>query len=157
MAREIVSLARRAELIPVVAGWLWGEWSRHRGRSVEAVAQRLAARAAAEDGPEATFVALDGGVPVATASLTLADLGTRPDLTPWLASVYVDPPHRGRGHAAALVRAVEDAARAQGTGTLWLYTRDAAGLYAGLGWVEAARDVDMGHAVTVMRRELGRA
>jgi GNAT superfamily N-acetyltransferase len=68
---------------------------------------------------------LDREKPVATASFVAADLASRPDLTPWLASVFVDLPYRGRGHAALLVRRVEDAARAAKTETLWRYTPDA--------------------------------
>lgn len=147
----IVSIQQRPDLIPAAASWLWAEWARRKGRTLAMVTARLAARAE----PEQTFVALLDGVPVATASLVNADLDTRPDLSPWLASVFVDPPFRGQGHAAALVRRVEDAARAQGVGTLWLYTQHAAGLYAKLGWETVGPEMDRGISVTLMRRTLG--
>ena len=61
------------------------------------------------NGPEETFVLLDQGRPVGTASLAHTDLAARPDLTPWLAEVLVEPGSRGRGDATALVRRVEPA------------------------------------------------
>src|ERR1700760_3345502 len=123
MATETVTLSQKPSLIPQVAQWLWTEWRRRKVRTLDRVANRLAARAAS-GGPEQTFVVLDGGTPVATASFVVSDLVSRPDLTPWLASVFVDPPHRGRGHAARLVRRVEEAARAANTEILWLYTEN---------------------------------
>lgn len=150
---EIVTVRDRPDVIPTIALWLWSEWARHKGRSQQRVIDRLRARASM-DGPERTWVVLDDATPAATASLVLDDLDTRPDLSPWLASVFVDPAHRGRGHAWRLVQVVEDAARAGGTDTLWLHTEHAAGLYARLGWIAVGEEVDHGHAVTLMRRSL---
>jgi GNAT superfamily N-acetyltransferase len=108
------------------------------------------------NGPEESFVLLDGDTPAGTASLAHDDLDSRPDLTPWLAGVYVPPAFRGRGHAAALVRHVEAAARAAGVGTLWLYTWTAAPLYARLGWVQTGleHEIKRNHQVVLMRRDL---
>jgi len=153
MTIELVTISQQPSLIPQVARWLWAEWARHKGRTLDMVSGRLEARAAA-GGTEQTFVMLDGKVPVATASLVAADLASRPDLTPWLASVFVDRPHRGRGYAARLVRRVEEAALAIGTETLWLYTPDAQGLYAKLGWEIAGSEVDYDKLVTLMWRRL---
>ena len=75
-----------------------------------------------------TLVAAPGqAVDTATASLVSNDLPSRPDLTPWLASVLVRPEFRGRGYSAPLVRHVE-AAAAPIESTLWLYTWTAAPL-----------------------------
>jgi len=152
MTATIVSIREDPALIPVVAAWLWHEWGRRKGRTIEMVMARLSDRLAADF--EDTFVRLDNDVAVATASLVNADLDTRPDLSPWLASVFVDPPARGRGHAAALVRRVEDAARLAGVETLWLHTEHAPGLYAKLGWEAVGPEMDHQFAVTLMRRNL---
>jgi GNAT superfamily N-acetyltransferase len=77
-------------------------------------------------------VLLEDGAPAGTASLDHADLDTRPDLTPWLANVFVAPEFRGRGHARRLVRYIEAASRTGGgTEVLYLHTEDAMALYAG--------------------------
>ena len=89
-----------------------------------------------------------------TASLTAHDLDERPDLTPWLAGVFVRPDVRGRGYAGLLIAAVEQEARAASIPMLWLYTREAERVYARAGW----RTVDTiqrdNSAYALMRRDL---
>src|ERR1700733_5752221 len=86
----IVSTADRPDLVPVVAGWLWSEWRRKKGQSFEetlrAVQESVTARLLAR-----TFVLLADGQPVGTASLAAHDLEERPELSPWLAAVFVAP------------------------------------------------------------------
>ena len=78
----------------------------------------------------------------------------RPDLTPWLAALYVAPAFRARGTGAALVRAIEDHARAVGTKTLYLYTSEAEPFYAGIGWKVRERFTQNSEAFALMAREL---
>lgn len=118
---EVVAIADRPDLAPTVSGWLWVAFWRDAG-STRAEVNALVARATARRGPPQCFVLLVDGIPVGTASLAAADLDARPDLTPWLAGVFVVPEVRGRGYATLLVRAVEEAARAAAVRTLWLYT-----------------------------------
>ncbi len=148
----IVTLTGRPELLPVVAGWLWEEFLRWDGYTLEQTRDILAGLSV----PFRCLVLLEDGAPAATASLAAEDLDERPQLSPWLAGVYVVPEARGRGLARALVSAVEEAARSAGIGTLWLYTGRSAGLYARLGW-HAAETVERAGkpAVTLMRRDLG--
>jgi GNAT superfamily N-acetyltransferase len=135
----------------LVACWLHQEFGHPGGPDAAAIARMIAAP---PDGPEESFLLLADGVPVGTASLAHDDLKARPDLTPWLAGVLVRPEHRGRGHAAALVRHVEGFARAAGVATLWLYTWSAEGLYAGLGWEREGPEQERGRPVVLMRRAL---
>ena len=91
---------------------------------------------------------------VGSASLLEHDLDSRPDLGPWLASLYVAPAHRHQGLGAALAeRVVEEAARL-GVPTLYLFTFDRAGYYARLGWRHLAPALCHGHPVRVMTRDL---
>lgn len=85
-----------------------------------------------------------------------SDLESRPDLTPWLGGLYVESAFhsRSRGHVTALVRCVEDCARAASVPLLWLYTASAEGLYLQLGWQSVGIEQENGHAVTLMRRAL---
>ncbi|MGH7049047.1 MAG: GNAT family N-acetyltransferase [Acetobacteraceae bacterium] len=135
---DIVTLSERPGLLPAVSTWLAG-------------------RHASPAAPERCFVLLAGGIPAGTASLTASGLAARPDLTPWLANLFVPPAFRGRGHAARLVAAIETAARAASIPTLWLVTRHAEGLYARLGW-QAVGPADFhGEAAVLMGRDLGPA
>jgi GNAT superfamily N-acetyltransferase len=152
---QIVTLAERPELLPILARWLRDH------HAPDAPIARFAAclaRRIAPVGFEQCFVALDGripgGIPLGTASLTLHGLEQRPDLAPWLTNVFVAPEFRRRGHARRLVAAVEAAARAAAIPTLWLYTRAAERLYAPLGWRPAGAELIEGDPVTLMRRDL---
>ena len=100
--QEIVRIAERPDLVPMVAQWLWDEWHLDAGDSLEAI--RNAVAASSTSGPPQTFVLLVDNRPVGTSSLVAHDLDERPDLTPWLAGVLVIPEARGRGHVIHLIQ-----------------------------------------------------
>jgi GNAT superfamily N-acetyltransferase len=149
----VVSTAERPDLAPVVAAWLWAEFSRARGSSLDETLEAVRISATAERMPR-TFVLLVDGKPVGMASLAAQDLETRPDLTPWLAGVFVEPAARGQGLAGHLIGAVEDECRRLSIPTLWLYTRSAEKVYRRAGWrtVETFALGDRSYAL--MRRDL---
>ncbi|NKC32213.1 GNAT family N-acetyltransferase [Falsiroseomonas selenitidurans] len=148
----IVALSDRPDLAPLVAAWRIEAFFQGPGPWTEA--RMLAALLAPKRGPEETFVCFAAAEPVGTASLVCQDLESRPDLTPWLAGVVVQPAHRLRGHASALVRRVEAFARQAGVAEIFLYTSRAEGLYARLGWQRMGLEWDKGREVVLMRRAL---
>jgi len=97
-----------------------------------------------------TFVAMADGAPIGSASLVVNDMSVLPDLTPWLAGVYVAPEHRRSGVGAALVRRVMVEAAALGVDRLYLYTHDRMRFYRGLGWETIAPRFYRGYLMTVM-------
>ena len=147
-------IAERPDLVPMVAQWLWDEWHLDAGDSLEAIRDAVAA-SVSPSGPPQTFVLLVDNRPVGTASLVAHDLDERPNLTPWLAGVFVIPEARGRGHVIHLIQAVEVACRSAGVGTVWLHTAGAERVYARAGWhsVEAIQRHGR-RPVTLMRRDL---
>jgi GNAT superfamily N-acetyltransferase len=151
MAYTIVAVTDRPELAPVVATWLVSEFGYPGSRTVEELTAKILAPPI---GPEESFVLLDQDRPVGTASLSHDDLASRRDLTPWLAGVFVEPAHRGRGYASVLVRRVEAFASAASVPTLWLYTWTAESLYARLGWERVGPETDRGEEVMLMSRRL---
>jgi GNAT superfamily N-acetyltransferase len=150
MSELIVTTAERPDLAPATARWRWEAFFRPLD-DIIAEAQRTAA--AAELMPR-TFVLLIEGEPVGTASLVAHDLEERPDLTPWLAGVFVVPRARGRGYAARLVVAVEQQASAAGIPMLWLYTGKAERIYVRAGWQTIETVQHNGRPVALMRRTL---
>jgi len=154
MPLVIVSTAERADLAALTARWQWEAFVRDAGRPLEPMIARAEAAAAAAAWMPRSFVLLSDGEPVGTASLTAHDLEERPDLTPWLASVYVVPQARGQGHAARLVRAVEQHAAAGSVATLWLYTNTAERIYQRIGWRTVESVQHDGYPVALMRRDL---
>lgn len=82
-----------------------------------------------------TFVALDDeGRPLGSASLVVSDLASRPELTPWMASVYVHADARRRGIGGALVDRIVQQAHELGVDEMYLFTPDQMPLYAAHGW-----------------------
>ncbi|MCF4127853.1 GNAT family N-acetyltransferase [Methylobacterium sp. SyP6R] len=154
MPHAIVTNTERPDLMPVTARWRWEAFAQGQGRSLAEVTAAESEGAAGPGPMPRTFVLLVDDEPVGMASLAAHDLDTRPDLTPWLAGVFVVPHARGRGHAARLVAAVEAYAASLGVATLWLYTRTAEGIYARIGWrtVETVAHRDKMYAL--MRRDL---
>jgi len=153
MKISVVSTSDRPDLIPVVACWLWDEFWRHNGHSPDLTLDAVRKSVTARPMPR-TFILLAGGEPLGTASLAAQDLDERPDLTPWMAGVFVEPHARGRGYAAHLIAAVEDECRATSISTLRLYTRTAERIYARAGWrtIEIVQHNDKPYAL--MRRDL---
>lgn len=148
----LTTIAERPDLADPVGAWLWQEWGRKRGRAI-GDSRALVASRTARVGPDQCFVVLRDGLPVATASFTASDLDGS-SLHPWLASVYVDPAHRGIGLARLLVASVEGAAREAGFARLWLFTAGAAGLYGSMGWIYERLVDDRGQPSVLMRRDL---
>jgi acetyltransferase (GNAT) family protein len=107
--KQIVTLADRPDLAPIVADLIWNEWSRHDGFSYKQTLEYVTRSSEGKDIPQ-SFVLLDDGEPVGTSSLVAADMKERPDLTRWMASVFVVPAARRRGHVIPLIQTVEIAA-----------------------------------------------
>jgi GNAT superfamily N-acetyltransferase len=149
---RIVGIAERIELVPTIARWHWDEWGHHDPEgSLQSWTEGLAQRTRPAGVPT-TFVALDGDAPIGSACLVEHDMSTRPDLSPWLAGVYVVPERRGRGVGSALVRHATERAGAFGIPTLFLYTNGAEAVYAKLGWRARERQTYEGRTVTIMER-----
>jgi GNAT superfamily N-acetyltransferase len=151
---SIVSTSERPDLVPVTARWRWEAFLRDSGLPFEPVLEAATRTAAASCPIPRTFVLLVDDEPVGTASLAAQDLDERPDLTPWLAGVFVAPHARRNGYAGLLIAAVEREARAASISTLWLYTRAAERIYARAGWETVETVMHAGKPFALMRRQL---
>jgi N-acetylglutamate synthase-like GNAT family acetyltransferase len=127
-------LADHRELIPAVARWYHMEWGHLRpGETVEDRAARVEQACGHCEIPT-VFVSLADDELLGAASLIEHDVSTRPDLSPWLAGVFVAPEKRRRGVGTALVKRVLQEARALRIPRLYLYTTGSGALYFKLGW-----------------------
>jgi len=133
---RIEQLAERPDLLPVVATWIYQEWwTRVDGASAGTLTDLLGTHMALDQMP-LTLVATLETLPVGTATLLAHDVGTEqwPQLSPWLAAVYVVPEYRYRGSGAALVNTIVEIASALGVEALYLQTAGSDRFYARLGW-----------------------
>lgn len=152
MARRIAAVSTRPELAPLVAQWRVDAFYDYPGGYT--VQEMTALILEPPIGPEETFVLFERGQPVGTAALICTDLGTRQELPPCLAGLFVEPAFRGRGYATALIQRVETFALAAAVPVLWLYTTTAEALYARLGWQRVGTEKGGGEEQVLMKRAL---
>lgn len=134
-------LAHHKHLIPEIVELSYGEWGRlfdAAGVDKAHLAQILEQRAVTDALPIAV-VALQDGALIGTGSIKLAEPGTRPGLSPWLAGMYVKEAHRGGGTGAQIVRFLEAKAKSLGVAVLYLSVGKAPAFYERLGWTVVER------------------
>ncbi|MBF4558172.1 GNAT family N-acetyltransferase [Pseudomonas sp. p50] len=155
---QIVYLCDHPALIPELAELNFKEWGHFKPHdTLEARTERMR-QACGKGAVPTVVVAIEDSQLLGGALLIDSDLASRPDLTPWLAGVYVKAEHRGRGVASALVTRIVEEAAVLGIPELYLYTDTSQSLYGRLGWevVEDTLD-DEGLAITVMKRDTSKA
>jgi predicted N-acetyltransferase YhbS len=134
------SLRDKTDLLRTVADRIWNAWSKDRGLSLEEVIQKLEGIIASDD--EFTLVAHAGKKFVGTVSVIKSDLAERPNLTPWIAAVWVDQEYRKHRMGSALVEAAEQRSRERGEHALYLCCApELRPFYSGLGWTEIESNV----------------
>ncbi len=153
MRTSLVTTADRPDLVELTTRWKWAAFSRDTEQFEDVLRRAQLGSAMGLIIPQ-TLVLLVDDQPVGTASLTAQDLDERPDLTPWLAGVFVVPHARGRGYAGQLITAVEQQARKASVSTLWLYTNTAERIYARAGWQTIETVQHDGKPFALMRRDL---
>ena len=140
--REELAALHAAEWKHLYAGW----------DSQTAMAEFLNQKA---DGSlPATLVLHEGMELVGSVSVVFGDCPARPDLDPWLASLYVVPQWRGLGHALNLVQAAIEFAVAAGAKRLHVFTESAEKLFQRCGFEIQERTMLRNVPITVLARNL---
>jgi predicted N-acetyltransferase YhbS len=151
---QIVDLRDAPQHIPQLAAWHHEQWSYlNPGKTVEHRIEKLREHLEPVPLPRTFIAVAEHGMPMGSASLVAHDMDTHPELSPWLASVFVAPVHRHKGVGAALVRRVVAAAHEAGVAVLTLFTPDQEAFYQSLGWRTIARENFRGDEVTLMQIE----
>jgi len=148
---EFAPLTKHREFIPTLAEWHQREWGYL--NPMKTVASRVEEFEAhlSEDLIPSTIVAMEDDELLGSASLVESDLDSRPEIGPWLASVYVCPQHRRRGIGGQLVRSIDELAHdSEEFDALHLYTTDREDFYLHLGWSVAERTTHNGVAIIIM-------
>ena len=152
---DLDDLADHPQHVAPVAAWLREEFGRDVEEPSSAAGWEEKVRGfLGRDAAPIAFVALDGGVPVGTATLVANLIPGLPPYVPRLAFLYVVPEHRRRGLGAALTRHVESAAARLGHRRLYLYATDVEPLYARLGWQVVERGTFHGEPMAAMAIDL---
>jgi GNAT superfamily N-acetyltransferase len=144
----ISDLRQRPEFFDVVADRIWRAWWKEIGTPLDYITDRLQENLNAEPIPIA-LVAHNGAEFLGTASVIASDLEERPQFTPWVAAVWVEPHARSRGVGGALVERAARDCFARGSARAYLCARPAlTGFYERLGWIPVECDVGK-HGLTV--------
>jgi predicted N-acetyltransferase YhbS len=147
---ELHYLADRPQHIPTLAAWHFAQWGElNPANDVAARSARFQTHLQKQAIPT-TFVACEGDLLLGSASLVVSDLDIRPELTPWLASVFVAPAARNQGIGQLVVQRVMAEARDLGVPQLYLFTLDRELFYARLGWQLRERAIWRGREIAVM-------
>jgi GNAT superfamily N-acetyltransferase len=141
----ISDLRRRPDFFDTVADRIWQAWWRSHGHPREYIRTRLCENINAEPIPLA-LVAHAGGEFLGTASVIACDLDERPQLSPWVAAVWVEPHARRHGIGGMLVNQAVAACSALGIERAYLCARlERAGFYERLGWTRIEGNVGPFH------------
>jgi GNAT superfamily N-acetyltransferase len=152
VAFTISDLRQRPEFFDTVAIRIWKAWWEAEGTPLDYIFGRLRENMSETPIPFA-LVAHDGEAFLGTSSVIAADLAERPQLTPWVAAVWVEPEARGRGIGAALVERAAQDCFALDFARAYLCARPRMlGFYQRLGWTPRERQVGR-HGLDVFVRE----
>jgi GNAT superfamily N-acetyltransferase len=147
----ISDLRQRPDFFDTVADRIWRAWWQPNGYPREYIRARLRENMEATPIPFA-LVAHDGERFLGTSSVIASDLEERPQLTPWVAAVWVEEEARRHGVGAALVNRAARDCFALGVGRIYLCARpQMTGFYEGLGWTVIERNVGPHHQSVFVR------
>ena len=150
----ISDLRRHPAFFDTVADRIWRAWWEPNGYPLEHITTGLSRNMEATPIPFA-LVAHVGTRCLGTASVIASDLEERPELTPWVAAVWVEDDARRHGVGSALVNRAAQECFALGVDRAYLCARPRmTGFYEGLGWIIAERKVGP-HQLSVFFQDAG--
>jgi predicted N-acetyltransferase YhbS len=141
MPETLSDLRDVPQFFDVVADRIWSAWWQRHGVGRDYIVARLRENFAGPGLPVALVAHADGRF-LGTASVIASDFDERPDYTPWVAAVWVEPEARGGGLGARLVEAAAQVAFRAGHEAVYLTAAEGRrGYYLGLGWREIEQGV----------------
>lgn len=126
---NIINLADHPELMEQAARWNHEKW----GVPVDAYLDSMHQACQSSTGVPAWYVVMEGEQIIAGIGIIENDFHQRPDLTPNLCAVYVEPPYRMQGLARLLLNHACQALAAHGIHDAYLIT-DHERFYEKCGW-----------------------
>lgn len=146
---NIRRLKNESNHIRTIASWFFKEWG-SKTSSIEKYANAIVP-SPTDDKLPIFFIAEEIHI-IGTAHLAQSDMGDcHPELTPWLAGVYVSPTHRGQGVGEVLSRTVLNKAKELGFLSCYLYTDLKEDWYSKSGWQFVSREIYKNKNVVIMK------
>jgi GNAT superfamily N-acetyltransferase len=153
---QIASLIDHVDQLPRLAKLHHDEWSQvSRFRTFEEHLRKLETRMSHRPIPATYILFIDSVVAGSVSLIDHDDLdNVRPDLSPWLASLYVEPGHRRQGYGSALVRYCLLQAGKALCPRLYLYTDTHSQFYVRFGWQPIETRISRGVDITIMELKI---
>ena len=150
----ISDLRQCPKFFDTVADRIWQAWWQPTGYPLDYISTRLRENMEATPIPFA-LVAHDREKFLGTSSVIASDLEERPQLSPWVAAVWVEEDARRTGVGAALVNRAAHDCFALGVSSAYLCARPRmTGFYEALGWTVVERKIGP-HHLSVFIRDAG--
>ena len=133
---SILPLYKRPEFAEVCAAWSFGEWGCQikNGRGLLEIFSDYKDSIKDNQLP-LTWVAIHKTKnPIGMVRLKKNDHADKPDLTPWLGTLFVHPKFRGQGVASALCKHAEKTAKDMGYAQIYLFTGSSEDMYRKRGY-----------------------
>ncbi|WP_024576016.1 MULTISPECIES: GNAT family N-acetyltransferase [unclassified Afipia] len=141
MSFTISDLRQQPAFFDAVADRIWRAWRKERGFPADYIAGRLRENMTPSPIPFALVAHRDETF-IGTASVIAADLEERPQYSPWVGAVWVDPKYRMQEIGSALVERAVEAVFALHFRRVYLCAeRERRRFYARQGWVPIEEDV----------------
>lgn len=148
----IVDLKDQPHHITTLAEWHHQEWSHlNPGSTLQTRIDKMRSSYLSGMPVPRMFVWVEEDQAIGSAAIVECDMDSRPELTPWLASVFVKPDSREMGIGAALVEKIMAYAGELGFDELFLFTPDREQFYENIGWQSLATETYHDRPVTVMK------
>lgn len=147
---DIINLKHQPQHIATLAEWHHKEWSHFNPH--ESISQRITRMQTYlnTDFIPTTYIATDNEL-LGSAAIVANDMETKPELSPWLASVYVSERKRNNGIGTKLVEHIMRQAQTNDINKLYLLTPDQRLFYQRLGWGVLSEEHYHGTTVTIMQ------
>ena len=132
---DIYPLAEKPEYSQTCAAWSFGSWGcLQDDGSLDKSLSNSQERANNTDKIPLTWIGIVNKKIAGMVSLVANDHSDHPELSPWLASMFVHPEFRKKGYASQLIQRLHIEAKNLGYTKLYLFTPDADKLYEKNGW-----------------------
>ncbi|MAM71800.1 MAG: GNAT family N-acetyltransferase [Gammaproteobacteria bacterium] len=151
---QIIPLADKQDLLCELAELHHAEWSHLNPTFTLEERVNLLSKEARRIGIPSIYIAILDKQLLGSAAIVQKDMKIKPDLSPWLAAVFVKEEFRHQGIASALIQRCEQEAITLGIKKWYLFTEHATALYEKLGWKTLEKCDYRGNPVVVMYKSL---
>jgi GNAT superfamily N-acetyltransferase len=154
---SVTWLADKREHIPDLAREIFTQWEQmytDRNETVHDIEEKLRKRAVKDTIPF-TLVAMEGMHSAGSITVKKNDFSSRPELSPWIAGVFVLPRYRRKGLATMLIETAESLLSEHfSIQKTYLYTGSAEQLYLKRGYTVRERIPQKGRELVIMEKDL---